>query len=447
MADAASVGAAGIVEAFFDRHRVGGAVVGIVSGGELAWVHTHGYEELEAGPPVEAGTVFRIASITKTFTAAATMLLTDAGAVSLEEPAISWLPELAVLDGPTEEITIERLLAHRAGLPRESPSFDWSAARFPTVGQILAEADRIRLAGAPGGEPRYSNLGYQLVGEIVARAAGAPFEDVVAGRLLEPLGLARTGFVPAGEAARRLARGYEARVFSDHLPPADERPKATSADGGLWATVGDVARWALVHLHGDQRVLPKELLAELHRPRWDGDGPRPALGWYRTGDDADPRLGHSGGTFGFSGRLELAPAHDLAAVVLVAGSAPAGELAGRLLGHAIAHGPPSGTSGSARPRPAPIPTDRAGLLGLYAWEDLSLPVQVEWRDGGLAIVRSWEDGGAAAALEPTDDPLAFVVRGGRAAGELLRFRRGSHGRISGFTIGGWPFVRLVAEAD
>lgn len=433
---------AGVVEAFFDRHRVGGAVAGLVAGGDLAWTHVHGYAEQLEGPPVDARTTFRIASITKTFTAATVSLLVREGALALHEPAVRRLPELAAVGDDAAEITVEHLLAHRSGLPRESPAFDWSERRFPTIEEILAEADRVRLVGAPGGEPRYSNLGYQLLGELVARAAETPYEEVVRSRLLGPLGLAETAFEPVGTPAR----GYEARVFSDHLPPADERLKATSADGGLWATVGDVARWAAVHLRGAP-ALPRDMLRELHAPRWDGRDPRPALGWYRSGDDDDPRIGHSGGTFGFSGRLELAPARDLAVVVLAAGSAPAGELATRLLDLAASHGVPSGTTRSSVPRPAPVPPGVEELLGLYSWEDLSLPARVEWRDGGLALVRSWEDGGAAAALEPTGDPLAYVVRVGRAAGEPLTFRRGSHGRIAGFTIAGWPLVRLVPERD
>ena len=434
---------ASLVRSFFDRHRVGGAVVGIVANGEFAWTYLHGHAEQEAGPPIETSTAFRIASITKTFTAAATVLLARDGALALHEPAARMLPELAAAGDQTSAITVEQLLSHRSGLPRESPAFDWSERRFPTIDEILAEADRLRLVAPPGGEPRYSNLGYQLLGEIVARAADAPYEDVVRGRLLEPLDMRATGFEPVGTPAR----GYEARVFSDHLPPADDRLKVTSAEGGMWATVGDVARWAAVHLRGDDPVLPKEVLHDLHDPRWEGPDPRPALGWYRRGGDADPRIGHSGGTFGFSGRLELAPAHDLAAIVLVAGSAPAAELADRLLGHAIAEGAPEGSVRSDARRPAPLPTGVEELLGLYSWEDLSLPARVEWRDGGLALIRSWEDDGAAAALEPTDDPLTFVVRGGRAAGEPLTFRRGSHGRITGFTISGWPLVRLVPERD
>lgn len=433
---------AAVVEAFFDRHRVGGAVVGLVADGELAWTHLHGYAEQREGSPVDARTAFRIASITKTFTAATVALLVRDGVLALHEPVVRRLPELAAVGDDAAEITVEQLLVHRSGLPRESPAFDWSERRLPTIAEILAEADRVRLAGPPGGEPRYSNLGYQLLGELIARAAEMPYEEAVRARLLEPLGLAATAFEPVGP----HAHGYEARVFSDHLPPADDRLKATSSDGGLWATVGDVARWAAVHLRGDA-ALPEEVLRELHAPRWDGPDPRPALGWYRSGDDDDPRIGHSGGTFGFSGRLELAPAHGLAVVVLAAGSAPAGELATRLLDLAASHGVPSGTTRSSVPRPAPVPPGVEELLGLYSWEDLSLPARVEWRDGGLALVRSWEDGGTAAALEPTGDPLAFVVRGGRAAGEPLVFRRGSHGRIAGFTIAGWPLVRLVPEQD
>ncbi len=313
-----------LVEAFFDRHRVGGAVAGVVRGAELTWTHAHGYTELTSGPRVQVTTPFRIASITKTFTATAVMQLREEGRVALDDVVIQHLPELQAAGDPIGAVTIKHLLTHRAGLPRESPAFDWAERRFPSVEETLDRAARLRFLGAPGTQHRYSNLGYQLLGEIVARAGELAYEEWIQRRVLEPLGMGDTAFVARGEPA---AQGYEARVFSDWLPPADERRKPTEADGGLWSTVADLATWARFQLEGDDRVLSRGGLGALHAPSDDGPDPVPAIGWYRRGTGVDLRIGHSGGTFGFSSRLVFAPAHELAAIVLAAGSALVATLA------------------------------------------------------------------------------------------------------------------------
>jgi hypothetical protein len=178
-------------------------------------------------------------------------------------------------------------------------------------------------------------------------------------------------------------------------------------------------------------------------PRWVRAA---ALGWYCTRHREDVLVGHSGGTFGFVSRIVISPRHDLAVVVLANGDAPVPALATRLLDMASA-AEPVGEREVAPPAPsipAPVPPAFAGLLGLYAWEDLSLVMRVEWRAGRLTLARGV---GTAEeqllSLAPTGDPFAFVVENGRPAGERLRFLRSDDGVVDGFILGGWPLVRLV----
>jgi CubicO group peptidase (beta-lactamase class C family) len=436
----------------FVEDPVSGAVAGVVSRGRLVWSTAYGFADLEARRPVDRTTVFRAASITKTFTAAAVVQLRDAGALRLDDPLTVHLPEFSAASnpfGPIEDVTLLRLLTHTSGLPGEAPQFDWLADRYPDTEAILRSFDGLTLVVPPDDRVKYSNLGYQLLGEVVGRAAGRPYADAIERGITGPLGMRDTTFEPAADLRARAATGYDARIFSDDLPRAEERPKGTISDGGLWTTLADLGRWASFQLEGDDAVLERASLALMHRPhRVTDPGWRRAvgLGWYLHRTDTGVRVGHSGGTFGFVSRVTIDPAEGLAAVILANGDAPLASLADELLDIAAvasAAGAAAAEGSGDRPVPIPVPDAVRPLLGLYAWEDLSFVVRVAWRDGKI-VVGSGEGSAAreSATLVATDDPLAFVVESGRSAGERLTFLQ-TAGAVDGLTLGGWPLVRLV----
>lgn len=442
------------VASAFAEAPVGGAVVGIVSGDHPVWSTTYGFADLESRRPVDGDTVFRAASITKTFTATAVVQLRDAGALRFDDPLTSHLPEFGAASnpfGPIEDVTLLRLLTHTSGLPVEAPQFDWFDDRYPDTGAIVGALDGLALVVAPDDRIKYSNLGYQLLGEVVSRVAGMPYADAIERRITAPLGMLDTTFDPTALGAR-TATGYDARVFSDDLPRAEARPKGTISDGGLWTTLGDLGRWASFQLEGDDAVLLPASLALMHRPRRVADPTwrrAVGLGWYLHRTDAGVRVGHSGGTFGFVSRITIDPAARLGVVILANGDAPLAPLADELLdlvaGDPHLRGAGSGGSASVdRPLPIPVPPGVRPLLGLYAWEDLSFVVRVEWRDGRIAV-GSGEGTSAreSAALAATEDPFVFVVESGRSAGERLTFLRAGDGPVDGLTLGGWPLVRLL----
>ena len=438
------------VASAFATDPVAGAVAGLVSGDRLVWQTAFGYADLEDDRPVEADTVFRAASITKTFTATAVVQLRDAGALRLDDPLTVHLPQFSAATNPfgsIEDVTLLRLLTHTSGLPVESPQFDWLHDRYPDTAEIVEGFDGLTLVVPPDDGVKYSNLGYQLLGEVVARAAGMPYADAIEGRILHPLGMSETSFDPGGDLRARAATGYDARVFSDDLPRAQERPKGTISDGGLWTTLADLGRWASFQLRGEGAVIAPASLALMHRPHRITDPTwrrAVGLGWYLHRTEAGVRIGHSGGTFGFVSRIAVDPAAHTAAVILANGDAPLAPLADTLLDLAAGRTDPGTGSTASTDRPGPVPPQIQPLLGLYAWEDLSFVVRVEWRTGTLTVGSG--DGTSmreSATLKVTEDPFAFVVEAGRSAGERLTFLRTDDGAVDGLVLGGWPLVRLI----
>ena len=234
-----------VAEQMAYRHQPG-LSVGVVHDRELVWARGFGLADVASERLAAPDTVYRIGSITKTFTATALMLLRDEGKLRLDDPVRKHLPWLEYRnpfpDGA--EITVWNLLTHTSGLPRESAFPYWTDRRFPTREQM-----REALAGQeglfePGADYQYSNLAIALAGEVVAAASGESWADFVRGRILEPLGMTRTFVGPPPADLPGLATGYliSRPDGSQPLgPPTEARGLAPAAD--ISSTVEDLARF------------------------------------------------------------------------------------------------------------------------------------------------------------------------------------------------------------
>ncbi len=229
----------------------------------------------------DPGTLYRIASITKTFTGTAVMQLRDAGRLDLEDPAVKYLPELRGAVSPfaaIEAVTIRRMLSHESGLAAEPPGTDWSVPVYQGDPQLtLARPGDIVLMLPPNAQHKYSDLAYQLLGEIVTRVSGIPYPRYVRDLILDPLGMSATGFEPLdGPLPGRRAAGYSRQPFFDELDPEPPFPPVW-AEGGLWSCVPDLARWISFQLRAytrpaaDSPVLAAASLREMHKPRYLAD--------------------------------------------------------------------------------------------------------------------------------------------------------------------------------
>lgn len=444
---------------FVADHRLPGAMAGVIAGGALAWSAGAGFADVARRRAPDPATLYRIASITKTFTATAVMRLAEAGRLHLDDPAVAHLPELRRASspfGPIETVTIRRLLAHQAGLPVDPPGTDLSDPAYEGLAErSLARAGELGPRIAAETEHKYSNLGYQLLGEIVARVSGSPYTDYVSENILGPLGMADTAFEPLPpELAGRRATGYQDRTFSDHLEPAPAFP-AFWAEGGLWSGLADVARWVSFQLspYGDEppaaQVLSPDGLRAMHKPHYlldDAWTYARGIGWAAARRDDAVWIQHSGGLPGWRSNACFDRDSRVGAVVLLNGGGDAAALAMDLAGigrRAV----------QARSRglasPAPVPDEWRPLLGLYAQPvggadgpaDAFHVLRLEWRDGQLTFLDPAEPGWCP-VLEPAGQPDVFVVGPGhRQSGELARFQRAG-GRVTSVFLAEFTLDRL-----
>jgi CubicO group peptidase (beta-lactamase class C family) len=240
--DAAAIDA--IAARFAARGGQPGLAYGVVAGGELA--HSGGCGERWTGGPVpDAGTVFRIASMTKSFTATMVLLLRERGALLLADPAERYVPELRGVRPVSPDcppITIRHLLTMTAGFTTDDPWGDRQQGLDPDEFARLLASGGVRSAWAPGTVFEYSNLGYAILGRVIEAVTGENYARAISGHVLEPLRMSQTGFEASDFDPQVLARGYR-QDSGSWLELEPDGHGAFAPMGGIFSCVADLARW------------------------------------------------------------------------------------------------------------------------------------------------------------------------------------------------------------
>jgi CubicO group peptidase (beta-lactamase class C family) len=317
-----------------DAH-VPGLVYGIVIDGRLVHVRGFGVQDLDSGRRVDADTLFRIASMTKAFTALTVLKLRDDGRVRLDALAEDYVPELRGWTYPTADsprIRVRDLLNHTAGFVTDDP---WGDRQTPLP---EAEFSRLLRAGvpftrAPGTAFEYSNLGYALLGRIVTNASAQPYAETIDRVLLRPLGLRSSGFRYDAAPAERRALGYRWEEDAWRREP-DLAHGAFGAMGGLQTSASDYAKWVAFLLDAwpardgadagaVRRATVRELATGSNFPsvrarfgRSGADACRQAatygMGMIAAADcDLGLTLSHGGGYPGYGSHVLLLPDHGI----------------------------------------------------------------------------------------------------------------------------------------
>jgi CubicO group peptidase (beta-lactamase class C family) len=297
-----------------------GVAVGVLRGGR-SWAMGAGTAGPVGPSPPAANTIFEIGSVTKIFTATLLAGMVDEGLLALDDPVQRYLPPGAELPVRGRPITLSDLTTHTAGLPRLPHRFALRSLRHRSnpyawfdVDELYAGLPGTRVRRAPGGRPRYSNLGFGLLGHVLALRAGCSYEQLVHTRICRPLALEDTGVSVRADARERFAQGHSRR--GRPVPHWDL--SALAGAGALRSTVADQLRFLRLQLgEGDPALVRAAALT--HAPRWRRRGGfAVGLGWMRVtphGSDHE-LLFHNGGTGGFRSFTAFAPGTGAAAVVL-----------------------------------------------------------------------------------------------------------------------------------
>ncbi len=439
-----------------DSARLPGAAVGIVRGEELAWAQGFGYADIASRRPIDQDTMFRVGSITKTFTATAVMQLRDEGKLSLDDPVVRHVPEFGGVvceHGAIEDVTLRRLLTHHSGLVGEPPLPHWETLEFPSMAQVLENLPRTRVVIEQDSAFKYSSLAFTLLGEVVERVSGQPYVDYIDRNLLAPLGMAASGFDLEGR-KERVAVGYDAAPYDDVPAPAPHASiNGMTAAGQLYSSVGELARWIAFQFRTDggeregQQVLRGRSLAEMHRPYYLELGWEQGycLCWWATRRGDNIYHGHGGGIHGFISQVYFHKPTKTGAIVLT-------NSGGHAMSAPIALEVTEAVVSAERARPAasdrrfmPTPEGWRRFIGRYMAGPGGI-AHIECHDGQLMITIPSAPGMPPVPptlLEATSEEQVFLCRNGRYAGEDLTFRMAADGAVTGFAVSGFPFRKLI----
>lgn len=313
-------------------HAIVGSGLALVSDGRIVARDNVGLRDRNASLPVTDETIFHWASITKTFTGIALMQLRDRGLVSLDDPAVKYVPELRKVFnpfGPIETITVRHLLSHSAGF--RAGTWPWSAGDAwepfepPGWEQLVGMMPYTRIEFAPGSKYSYSNPGLVFIGRIIEDLAGEPFETYVDKEILRPLGMSRA-FFDRAPSFLRSHRSHSYFVTDAGLTEArfDFDTGITVSNGGLNAPIDDMARY-LGFLMGSsdaarQRqydaVLKRTTLEEMWKPLVPvSPGVSMGLTYFLERHGGLDFVAHSGGQNGFISHFYVHPPSRLGYIV------------------------------------------------------------------------------------------------------------------------------------
>lgn len=415
------------------ERRLPSASAAVFRAGEVAWADAVGLADVESGDEATPDTQYRIGSITKTFTTIAVLQLRDEGRLDLDDALERHLPGT-----PLGELRLRGLLSHTSGLQRERPGMDWERPAPLTPAELLARLPDAERVLGQGQDWHYSNLAFDLLGELVERVSGVPYRRYVDERVIAPLALTRTTWQPVEPAAR----GYFVEPYAETVRAESPAEIGLGASGQLWSTATDVARLGafLCDPDPDPDVLAPATVADMHAVQGMLDSSRWTAGYglglqlFRRGDTIF--AGHTGGMPGFVSILSYVRRERTGSVVLTSHGSPTGEPTGLLLTEKAVE-----LLTDAEPwRPeGPVPPEIEPLLG--RWWSEGYEFVFRFRQGHLEARAATASAEADPAVFEAEAPDRFRTVSGRERGELLLVERGAGGEVERLTWASYPFTR------
>jgi CubicO group peptidase (beta-lactamase class C family) len=319
-----------ILDQTIKDHEIPGFVMAVVADGKVVYTVTRGVRRLGGEDALHDRSLFHMASITKPFVGTAIMQLVEAGKVDLDQPVQRYLPYFRLKDPRHAAITVRQMLSHTSGMP-DVEDYEWEKAvsdegALERYVRSLTEHD---LIAAPGERFRYSNMAYEVLGDLIAKVSGQTFEGYVKAHILAPLGMKDSTLLRA-EADPKLTTSPH--VLGDRMTvivsPVYPYNRMHAPSSTLHSNLVDMSRWALANLRRGELDGKRILKASSYDVMWKptGDPKRPvAISWFQGERGGHRTIAHGGGDVGYRGHLLLLPDDDMAVVIMINSDAVPGS--------------------------------------------------------------------------------------------------------------------------
>lgn len=296
-----------------------GMVIVVSDGEKTIWSKAYGHSDLVGETPLSPDSVFRIGSISKLFTDIALMRLAEEGKVDLDAPVTDYIPEFSPKNAFSAAITLRQLMSHRSGLVREPPVGHYFADSEPGLAETVLSLNDTSLVAPPGELVKYSNAGVAVVGYVIERVTGKPYDEAVMETVLSPLRAEGFWFYNNDSVRKRMPEGLigshddvfsEALVYDFGMAPA----------ANLYATPEALLMFARALMNGGQaqggeRIVSRETLEMMWAPTRGEEGQSFGIGFQLGEIDGRKLVYHGGAVYGFNTRLYMLPEEQLAIAV------------------------------------------------------------------------------------------------------------------------------------
>jgi CubicO group peptidase (beta-lactamase class C family) len=316
------------IEHLLEREHRPGLAIAVVEGNRVVYAHGFGVKRLGKDGPITTRSLFHMASITKPFVATSLMQLVEKGTVDLDAPVVRYLPYFRMADERYRTITVRQMVTHSSGMP-DVDDYEWDKPQYDDGSlerYVRGLGDR-KLLFAPGEKFRYSNMAFEILGDVIAKVSGQSFDDYVQDQILTPLRMTDSTLLVRRADAQLLTWGHEldrqGRPFPSRVFPYN---RIHSPSSNLHSNVLDMARWAIANMNHGELDGRRILQASTHELMWkrarDLGGPAPApstpspvgISWFLGEYRGTAMVGHAGGDTGYATDLAMLPEKKIAVV-------------------------------------------------------------------------------------------------------------------------------------
>ena len=317
-----------LIEQTMKSYDVPGLALAVAKDGKIVYAKGFGVKDLRSREPITPDSLFHMASVSKTFVATAIVQLLEQGKIQLDDPVRTYLPYFQLKDPRFKQITIRHLLTHTTGLPyleNENRNFDWDRPEYDSgaLERYVRRLHEVKMIAAPGEKFSYSDMGFEILGDVIAKVSQQSFTDYVKVHILDPLGMRESNFFRPDTSSRLWTTGHvrgskgEPKVSSMYPYNRAHGPSSTLESNAI-----EMCHWAITNLNrgilNGKRILKSSSYELLWNPGLETEcGPRCiGLSWFLDRHRDQPIRIHTGGDTGYQSVLILLPDQSAGVVTM-----------------------------------------------------------------------------------------------------------------------------------
>lgn len=311
-----------IIQQAMAQGEIPGFAIAIVQNQKIVYAAGFGVKNLtRPNDKITPESLFHMASITKPFVATSIMQLVEQGRIELDAPLVKYLPYFRMKDERYKAITIRQMLTHTSGMP-DVEDYEWNKPQYDdgALERYVRSLQPLSLIAAPGTRFQYSNMAYEILGDVIAKVSGQSFEDYVRLHILEPLGMSHsTLFMKQADPQHLTSPHIINASYEAAVSPVFPYNRIHSPSSTLYSSVLDMARWAMANMNRGELNGKRILKAATYDVMWKPAGEQWSqigISWFLRKHRDHQMIGHSGGDTGFRSNLMMLPAEGIAVVMM-----------------------------------------------------------------------------------------------------------------------------------